>query len=101
MPKQMEYFREYKSRVELQIGKERTEVLVKNAIYVISAGTNDFAFNYFGVSKVRRYSYSIPRYYQFLVQQIQQFIQVSSWNLLPNIYKHISSYIYLSKLFTA
>ncbi|KAK1368750.1 GDSL esterase/lipase [Heracleum sosnowskyi] len=75
MPKQMEYFREYKSRVEAQIGKERTEVLIKNVVYIISAGTNDYVFNYFGVSRVRRFSYSIVRYYQFLVQQIQQFIQ--------------------------
>ncbi|KAK1368751.1 GDSL-motif lipase/hydrolase family protein [Heracleum sosnowskyi] len=75
MPKQMDYFREYKSRVEAQIGKERTELLVKNAVYVISAGSNDFVFNYFGVSRIRRNSYSIPRYYQFLLQQIQQFIQ--------------------------
>lgn len=82
MPKQMENFREYKSRVEVQMGKERTDVLIKNAVYIISAGTNDFVFNYFGVSRIRRYSYSIARYYQFLVQQIQQFIQVSIYIIL-------------------
>ncbi|XP_074336506.1 GDSL esterase/lipase At5g45960-like [Apium graveolens] len=37
MPKQMEYFREYKPRVEVQMGKERTHTLIKNAVYVISA----------------------------------------------------------------
>lgn len=75
MPKQLEYFREYKSRVEVQIGKETTELLLKNAVYIISAGSNDFMFNYFGASKIRRNSYSISGYYQFLVQQIQHFTQ--------------------------
>ncbi|XP_074330493.1 GDSL esterase/lipase At5g45960-like [Apium graveolens] len=73
--KQMEYFREYKARVEASIGLERSQYLIKNAVYIISAGTNDFAINYYGTSPIRRYTYSIPRYYQFLVQQIQKFIQ--------------------------
>ncbi|XP_017242683.1 GDSL esterase/lipase At5g45960 isoform X2 [Daucus carota subsp. sativus] len=75
MPKQIDHFREYKSRIETQIGKERTEALIKNAVYVISAGSNDFLFNYFWVSGIRRLSYSLPRYYHLLMQQLQHFLQ--------------------------
>ena len=78
IPKQMEYFREYRERVEASIGSERSQYLIKNAVYIISAGTNDFALNYYGTSPVRRFTYSIPRYYQFLVEQIQKFLQVST-----------------------
>ncbi|XP_074369518.1 GDSL esterase/lipase At5g45960-like isoform X1 [Apium graveolens] len=75
MPKQMENFKEYKTKVEAVIGTERTEALIEKTVYVISAGTNNFVVNYYGASGIRRYSYSIPGYSQFLVQQIQQFIE--------------------------
>ncbi|XP_074380758.1 GDSL esterase/lipase At5g45960-like isoform X1 [Apium graveolens] len=70
MPKQMENFKEYKTKVEAVIGTERTEALIEKTVYVISAGTNNFVVNYYGASGIRRYSYSIPGYSQFLVQQI-------------------------------
>ncbi|KAK1375395.1 GDSL esterase/lipase [Heracleum sosnowskyi] len=47
----------------------------KQMEYLRDAGTNDFAINYYGTSPIRRFTYSIPRYYQFLVEQIQKFIQ--------------------------
>ncbi|KAK1368749.1 putative SGNH hydrolase-type esterase superfamily protein [Heracleum sosnowskyi] len=75
IPEQMEHFREYKTKVETVIGTEKTEALLKKAVYVISAGTNDFVVNYYGASGIRRYSYSIPSYSEFLVQQMQLFIQ--------------------------
>ncbi|KAL1834132.1 hypothetical protein DCAR_0104299 [Daucus carota subsp. sativus] len=75
IPKQMECFREYKSKVEEMIGTERTQALLKKAVYIISAGTNDFIVNYYGASGIRRYSYSIPSYSQFLTQQLQELIE--------------------------
>ncbi|KAK3011171.1 hypothetical protein RJ639_011744 [Escallonia herrerae] len=42
LPQQLEFFREWKTRVELVVGKKRTEGLIKKAAFVISAGTNDF-----------------------------------------------------------
>ncbi|KAG5516984.1 hypothetical protein RHGRI_037656 [Rhododendron griersonianum] len=74
LPKQLEYFKEYQKRVELVIGRKRTKNLVKNALYIVSAGTNDFVVNYFTVP-IRRKRYSIPDYMEFLLQQVQQFIQ--------------------------
>lgn len=78
--KQVEYFKEYKARIEVAVGKERTENLIKNAVYVTSAGTNDYVVNYFG-TPIRRQSYSISSYQQLLIQHIQQFIQVSMIHL--------------------
>ncbi|THF96555.1 hypothetical protein TEA_023210 [Camellia sinensis var. sinensis] len=77
MTKQMEYFREYKARLEIGIGKKRTQNLIKNAAFVISAGTNDFVINYFG-PPVRRQSYTVLSYQQFLIQQLLHFIQRAS-----------------------
>ncbi|XP_059637227.1 GDSL esterase/lipase At5g45960-like isoform X2 [Cornus florida] len=74
IPKQVEYLKEYKSRVEVAIGKKRTKNLMERAIFVVSAGTNDFVFNYFG-TPFRRKSYSVSTYTQFLMQHIQKFLQ--------------------------
>ncbi|XP_059636744.1 GDSL esterase/lipase At5g45960-like [Cornus florida] len=72
--KQVQYFKEYKARLELSIGKERTKNLIGRAIYIVSAGTNDFIINYFA-TPFRRKSYSASSYSQFLMQQFQMFIQ--------------------------
>ncbi|KAG8385487.1 hypothetical protein BUALT_Bualt03G0050500 [Buddleja alternifolia] len=76
MEKQLKYFKEYKARVEQYIGKERTKSLINKAVFIISAGTNDFIVNYY-VAPIRRQTYTISTYQQFLLHLGQQFIQVS------------------------
>lgn len=93
----MDCFKEYASRIEGAVGKERAENLIKNAVFVISAGTNDYVLNYYG-PPIRRHTYTISAYHQFLVQIIQQFIQVRS--LLPTLEIHIilTQLIYSEKM---
>ncbi|CAK9148213.1 unnamed protein product [Ilex paraguariensis] len=74
MSKQLEYFREYKCKLELAIGKRRTTMLINKAAFIVSAGTNDFVVNYFG-TPIRRQSYTVSGYQQFLMQLVRQFIQ--------------------------
>ncbi|KAF5944350.1 hypothetical protein HYC85_018427, partial [Camellia sinensis] len=74
LPKQLEYFKEYQARLEMVIGKKRTKNLINNALYLVSAGTNDFVMNYFAMP-IRRKSYSLPSYMELLLQQVQQFVQ--------------------------
>ncbi|KAL5575329.1 hypothetical protein UlMin_017028 [Ulmus minor] len=71
---QLEYFKEYKKRVERVIGKQKTEEHIKKAIFFISAGTNDFVVNYFTIP-IRRNSYSVSTYQLFLIQHVKQFLQ--------------------------
>lgn len=76
IPTQVEYFRECKKKMEAVIGKQSTENHMKNAVFFMSAGTNDFALNYFTLP-IRRQSYTtILAYQQFLIQHIKQFLQV-------------------------
>lgn len=78
--KQLEYFRECKERMEGALGKEGIENHVKNAVFFISAGTNDFVLNYFTLP-VRRKSFTLLAYQHFLIQHVKQFIQV--WFITP------------------
>nr|XP_009784174.1 PREDICTED: uncharacterized protein LOC104232621 [Nicotiana sylvestris] len=74
LQKQLEYFREYKRRLENAIGKEKTKLLISKATFIISAGTNDFVVNYYN-TPYRRQTYKISAYQQFLLQLLQQFVQ--------------------------
>ncbi|CAN4084136.1 unnamed protein product [Withania somnifera] len=71
---QLEYFKECLMRIENEIGDERTRLLISKAVFLISAGTNDYVVNYFS-TQFRRHSYTIPEYHQFLLQHAQQFLQ--------------------------
>ncbi|EYU28039.1 hypothetical protein ABFS82_13G100800 [Erythranthe guttata] len=74
MWEQLEQFREYKAKVEAAVGKDKTKELINNAIYFVSAGTNDFVVNYFTMP-IRRRTYTIPTYTTFLLQHARQFFQ--------------------------
>lgn len=72
--KQLDLFKEYKKRVELGIGKNRSEAHMKKAAFIISAGTNDFVVNYF-LLPFRRKNYSVSAYNHFLIQLLMHFLQ--------------------------
>ncbi|GMI91574.1 hypothetical protein like AT5G45960 [Hibiscus trionum] len=74
LPKQLEYFREYKTRVQSAIGKKRMEAIIKDAVFLVSCGTNDFIVNYFTVP-VRRKTYTVSAYQQFVLQNLKQVLQ--------------------------
>nr|GMD03041.1 GDSL esterase/lipase At5g45960-like [Ipomoea batatas] len=71
---QLENFKEYKAKMEEKIGKGETEGIVKNALFVVSAGTNDFVVNY-NTLPIRRRTYTLPEYIHFVQQHLQEFLQ--------------------------
>ncbi|XP_043701861.1 GDSL esterase/lipase At5g45960 [Telopea speciosissima] len=80
MPTQLEYFKEYKTKIANSIGTNRTEDHIQNSIVVISCGTNDFVVNYFALP-IRRQKYTTSAsYQQFLLQNLREMIQ-GLWDL--------------------
>ncbi|KAL6987752.1 hypothetical protein U1Q18_013500 [Sarracenia purpurea var. burkii] len=78
MSKQLEYFKQYKAKLEKKMGKKKAEEQIKKALFYINAGSDDFAFTYFGDGSgqtIRQKTYKLPDYEQFLLQLMQQFIQ--------------------------
>ncbi|PON77922.1 Lipase [Parasponia andersonii] len=75
--KQLEYFKEYKKRLESAIGKQQTENHINKAIFVISAGTNDFIVNYFTIPIRRKIYTTLSSYDLFLMQHVKHFLQNS------------------------
>ncbi|KAL5715883.1 hypothetical protein ACHQM5_017645 [Ranunculus cassubicifolius] len=74
LEKQLEYFKEYKARMELVMGKEKMEEHIGKSGYVISAGTNDFVVTYFSLPS-RRKQYSVVQYEDYVLQNTRNFIQ--------------------------
>ncbi|KAK2382720.1 GDSL esterase/lipase [Trifolium repens] len=72
--KQLEYFKQYKKRLESKLGRHKTEHHMNNALFFISAGTNDFVINYFTVP-IRRRSFDVITYGHFVLQHVKDFIQ--------------------------
>ncbi|GJU81791.1 GDSL esterase/lipase [Tanacetum coccineum] len=74
LPRQLEYFREYKTRLAAKFGEKRTMEIVNNALYIVSAGTNDFVVNYFTLP-IQRHKYSLPSYMEFVMNKQLDFLE--------------------------
>lgn len=76
--KQIEYFKQYVVRLKGIVGEEDAKKIVNGALVVLSAGTNDFGFNFYDIP-IRRLEFNISGYQEFLQNRIQRFIKVSRY----------------------
>ncbi|KAK1321702.1 GDSL esterase/lipase [Acorus calamus] len=74
--KQLEYLRHYKNQLREVAGFEEEEKIVRNAIFVVSAGTNDFIQNYF-MQPQRSKQYTVPAYVDYLISQATRHIKIA------------------------
>ncbi|XP_057538505.1 GDSL esterase/lipase At5g45960-like [Amaranthus tricolor] len=72
---QVQYFDEYKKKVEHLIGKKEMEKIVSNAAFIISCGTNDIVYTYGLVPYLSLVSDSISPYLRFMIKQSKWLIQ--------------------------
>ncbi|KAM0885723.1 hypothetical protein ACQ4PT_030134 [Festuca glaucescens] len=66
LSQQLEYFKEYKERLNLAKGEVVAEKIISEALYVFSIGTNDFMVNYFHMP-LRPAEYTPEEYINYLV----------------------------------
>ncbi|MQL96172.1 hypothetical protein Taro_028844 [Colocasia esculenta] len=71
---QLIYFQEYLGRLDDMVGRERREDIIGRAVFVVSAGTNDFVLNYFALP-FQRHKYSLQDYEDFLLQGLRELLQ--------------------------
>ncbi|XP_016470566.1 GDSL esterase/lipase At5g45950-like isoform X1 [Nicotiana tabacum] len=69
LAKQREYLRHYEIQLRQMVGAEKASEVMKNALYILSMGTNDFLQNYF-VEVVRSKQYSVEQYQNFLIHSM-------------------------------
>lgn len=68
------------------MGKQKMEKHIEEALFCVSAGTNDFVINYF-IIPIRRKTFTIEAYQQFVISNLKQFIQVTSHFMIFDIPK--------------
>lgn len=72
--KEVDYFKEYKTRLIGLVGAERADMILSEAIYFIVIGTNDFIFNYY-TFPFRSCHYTVSQYTDFLLQTYESYIK--------------------------
>lgn len=75
MSQQIKYFEHYIEQLQVIVGEEKAQKLVSGALVVISAGTNDFIFNFYDIP-TRRHQFNITGYQDFLQSLLQNFVEV-------------------------
>ncbi|PIN14711.1 Triacylglycerol lipase [Handroanthus impetiginosus] len=71
--KELEYYKEYQSRLREYLGNQKAEEVLSEALYIISLGTNDFLENYYLLPE-RSSEFSIEEYQRFLAGIARTFI---------------------------
>ncbi|KAF3976787.1 hypothetical protein ACB098_06G139400 [Castanea mollissima] len=74
MQTQLNYFHEALQRIEKKVGAEKARRIVKNALFLISVGSNDMMFNFYDIP-VRALEYTIDNYHNLLLQKLESVIK--------------------------
>jgi phospholipase/lecithinase/hemolysin len=72
--KQLDMFREYKSRLADHLGAAEAHAVVAGAVYAVSIGTNDFIENYFALTTTRFLEFTLAEYTDYLVGLARGFL---------------------------
>ncbi|KAF8018753.1 hypothetical protein BT93_H3605 [Corymbia citriodora subsp. variegata] len=70
MSKQLEYLEKYIQRLNKMVGEEEAKNILRGALVIISAGTNDFTFNFYDIP-TRRIQFTISEYQDFLLGRLR------------------------------
>jgi hypothetical protein len=74
--KQIEYFKNYVVKIKSIVGEKEAKNRLGNALVIISAGTNDFLFNFYDIP-TRRLEFNISGYQDYIQSRLQIFIEVN------------------------
>ncbi|XP_010524116.1 PREDICTED: GDSL esterase/lipase At2g42990 [Tarenaya hassleriana] len=72
--KEIEYYKEYQHKLADNLGRRKATTIIREALYVVSIGTNDFLENYFTLPD-RRSQFTIQQYQDFLVGIAEGFLR--------------------------
>ncbi|KAL3375565.1 hypothetical protein AABB24_006832 [Solanum stoloniferum] len=74
LSKQMQYYKEYKTKLAKVAGSQKAESIIKDALYILSAGTADFLQNYYFNPYLNKIS-TPHQYTSYLVRIFTRFVK--------------------------
>ncbi|KAK4714089.1 hypothetical protein R3W88_019996 [Solanum pinnatisectum] len=72
--KEVEYYKEYQKKLKAYAGKNKAKYIIKESLYLISIGTNDFLENYYSMQSQRSFQYTEDQFQDFLLRLAQNFV---------------------------
>ncbi|KAL8130721.1 hypothetical protein V2J09_019876 [Rumex salicifolius] len=72
--KEVEYYKEYQGRLKAYLGSEKANYIIREGLYLVSIGTNDFLVNY-DILPTRKAQYTLDEYADFLLDIAEKFIR--------------------------
>ncbi|TYH16758.1 hypothetical protein ES288_A05G141000v1 [Gossypium darwinii] len=74
LTQQLEYFKEYQAKLAKVAGSTKSASIIKDALYVLSAGSSDFLQNYY-VNPLLNHAYTPDQYGSFLIDTFTNFVK--------------------------
>ncbi|XP_050204591.1 GDSL esterase/lipase At2g42990-like [Mercurialis annua] len=71
--REIEYYRDYQNKLRAYVGNEKANEIIRESLYLMSLGTNDFLENYY-TFPTRRSQFTVKQYEDFLVRIAGNFI---------------------------
>ncbi|CAN4103683.1 unnamed protein product [Withania somnifera] len=72
--KEVEYYKEYQKKLRAYTGIKRAKYIIKESLYLVSIGTNDFLENYYSMQSRRSSQFSEDQFQDFLLRLAQNFV---------------------------
>lgn len=73
LSRELEYYKEYQRKLRGYLGEAKAKILIKEALYLMSLGTNDFLENYY-TTPARRNQFTVDQYQVFLIGIAKTFV---------------------------
>ena len=80
LPQQLEYFEEYQVKLARVAGKNKSASIIRDALYILGAGTADFMQNYYANPSLNK-AYTHAQYSSYLLRQFASFVKVFFFSL--------------------
>ena len=75
MSQQLQYYKEYQAKLAKVAGNKKAASIIKDGLYILSAGSSDFVQNYY-VNPLLNKVYTPDQYSSYLVGIFSSFVKV-------------------------
>ncbi|XP_059284029.1 GDSL esterase/lipase At2g04570-like [Lycium ferocissimum] len=73
--RELEYYKEYNRKLKAYAGKKKAKYIIKESLYLVSIGTNDFLENYYSMQSTRSSQYTEEQFQEFLLRLAHNFVR--------------------------
>ncbi|KAF9604580.1 hypothetical protein IFM89_008024 [Coptis chinensis] len=73
--RELKYYRDYQKRLKEYLGDGKANETVREALYFVSLGTNDFLENYFRPTSIRASQFTVEQFQDYIIGLARDFVK--------------------------